>query len=141
MATSRSSPRPEADRSQRGPASASQRHDPAADLLRSARRGRLDGGLPPGVVLVRGHPLPGGVRGEPPPLEIALPRPRTDPASILSGSEVYLVGGLVDGQPSSSVLTTTTTPTGSFGPWSEGPPLPAERVDAALALFNGGRCL
>jgi hypothetical protein len=84
-------------------------------------------------------PAPPGavVPWEPSPLEIALPRPRTDAASILSGTELYLVGGLVDGRPSSSVLTTTTTPKGSFGPWSEGPPLPAERVDAALAMFNG----
>ena len=71
------------------------------------------------------------------PAALALPAPRAQAGTFQSGTQLFVVGGLVDGKPTDSVLVTTTTPDGNFGAWQNGPSLPAPRTDFAIASFNG----
>ncbi|MGZ3587121.1 MAG: hypothetical protein ACXVAP_07725 [Candidatus Limnocylindrales bacterium] len=84
-------------------------------------------------------PAPAGavVPWQPNPAELALPRGRTGAGNFQSGTQLYLVGGLVDGTPTDSVLQTATTSSGTYSAWTDGPKLPAPRADAALVSFNG----
>ncbi len=71
------------------------------------------------------------------PTSLALPAPRTQAGTFQSGTQLYVVGGLVAGKATDSVLVTTTTSDGNFGAWQDGPALPAPRTDFAIASFNG----
>ena len=84
-------------------------------------------------------PAPPGavVPWEQSPPELALPAARAGAAAVQSGTNLYLVGGRVDGAATESVLATQVSGSGNFGPWSEGPALPEGRSDAAVLTFGG----
>jgi len=71
------------------------------------------------------------------PTQLALPAPRAQAGTFQSGTLLYVVGGLVGGKATDSVLVTTTTSDGNFGAWQNGPALPAPRTDFAITSFNG----
>ena len=71
------------------------------------------------------------------PATLALPAPRAQAGTFQSGTQLFVVGGLVGGKATDSVLVTTTTSDGNFGAWQNGPALPAPRTDFAIASFNG----
>jgi hypothetical protein len=71
------------------------------------------------------------------PPELALPSPLTGSAAFQSGSNVYLIGGTVDGAATADVLTTEVSETGNLSPWSEGPALPEPRSDVAIGTYTG----
>ena len=84
-------------------------------------------------------PAPAGsvVPWQPSPADLALPQGRSGAATFQNGTELFVAGGLVAGAATDSVLMTTTTSSGNFSAWSEGPKLPAPRTDAAVISFNG----
>lgn len=84
-------------------------------------------------------PAPRGsvIPWQPSPAKLALPASRAQAGTFQSGTELYLVGGLVGGTATNSVVVTTTTSDGNFGAWQPGPSLPAPRTDFAMASFNG----
>jgi hypothetical protein len=84
-------------------------------------------------------PAPSGavVPWQPSPSELALPQARSGAATFQNGAELFVAGGRVGEAATDSVLMTTTTSTGNFSAWTEGPKLPAPRTDAALVSFNG----
>jgi hypothetical protein len=84
-------------------------------------------------------PVPAGavVPWQASPPEVALPEGRADAGAFQGGLDLYLVGGTGPTGPTASVLKTTTTEDGNFGPWSEGAPLPEPRTDAAFVAVNG----
>src|SRR5918999_3564171 len=63
-----------------------------------------------------GCPAPPGavVPWEPSPNELALPAARTAAATVQSGTNVYLIGGRVEGAPTDSVLATTVSSSGNL---------------------------
>ncbi len=72
------------------------------------------------------------------PRELALPEPRAGLGTAQSGTSLYAVGGATPAGATASVLTTQVlAETGNFGPWSEGPALPAPRTEAAVVSFSG----
>jgi len=71
------------------------------------------------------------------PATLALPAPRAQAGTFQSGTQLFVVGGLVGGKATDSVLVTTTTVDGNFGAWQQAPSLPAPRTDFAIASFNG----
>jgi N-acetylneuraminic acid mutarotase len=86
-----------------------------------------------------GCPAPPGaiVPWEPSPNELALPAARAGAATVQSGTNVYLIGGSVDGTATDSVLTTLATASGNLAPWAEASPLPEGRSDATVLSFGG----
>jgi N-acetylneuraminic acid mutarotase len=69
------------------------------------------------------------------PAQLALPGPRTDGTAVQVGSKLMYVGGSDGTNPTA---TTFVTPlySGNFGPWLNGPALPAARTGAATAVFG-----
>lgn len=84
-------------------------------------------------------PAPAGsvLPWQPSPGELSLPSPLTDAAVFQSGSNMYLIGGSVDGIATADVLTTEASETGNLTPWVEGPALPEPRSDAAVGVYTG----
>ena len=71
------------------------------------------------------------------PEPLALPAPRTDGAVVQVGTKLLYIGGSDGTAPSDDVFVATTVPVGNFDRWTDGPPLPEPRSDAAVASFNG----
>ncbi len=82
-------------------------------------------------------PVPAGAVVPWQPTEAALPEGRRDAGAFQGGTNIYLVGGTTPTAITASVLKTTVAEDGTVGPWSEGPPLPAPRTDAANVSVNG----
>jgi hypothetical protein len=84
-------------------------------------------------------PVPAGavVPWQASPPEVALPEGRTDAGAFQGGTDIFLAGGTTPTGVTASVLKTTTTADGNFGPWSEAPGLPAPRTDATNLSVSG----
>ena len=76
---------------------------------------------------------------EPSPADgsLNLPAGRTDGALVQSGTKLLYIGGSDGTAASDSVFVAENAPLGNFQPWTEGPPLPEPRSDAAVAVLNG----
>lgn len=81
-------------------------------------------------------PIGGVLPWQSSPAGAALPAARTGGVAAQLGKELLYIGGS-DGAAASATTYATTVDTGNFGPWAEGPALPAARTDAALAVLNG----
>ena len=83
-------------------------------------------------------PVPGGAvlpwQGS--PAELALPQGRTEGAATQIGSNLLYIGGS-DGSAPSATTYVAKVDKGNYGPWAEGPALPAARSNAAFASLNG----
>lgn len=82
-------------------------------------------------------PLGGVVPWQPSPTELSLPEPRVGAATFQSGTNLYLIGGLVSEAATAETLMTEVTTDGNYQAWAAGPPLPAARSDAAVASLSG----
>jgi len=84
-------------------------------------------------------PAPAGAMKpwQPSPDALALPAARSGSSIYQSGSNIYLIGGSVDGVATDEVLVTEATEEGNLTPWTEGPALPEPRSDAAVGLYSG----
>ncbi len=71
------------------------------------------------------------------PPELALTGARAGSAAFQSGTHLYLIGGVVGGEPSAETLATTASPEGSLDVWRQGPALPEPRSDFAFAALSG----
>ena len=72
------------------------------------------------------------------PQEIYLPEPRVDGAAVQSGTKLLFVGGSnAAGEATDTTFVSTVSGPGNFTEWTEGPPLPEARSDAAV-VFSGG---
>jgi hypothetical protein len=72
------------------------------------------------------------------PAEISLPEARTDGALVQSGTTILYVGGTDGTAASNKTFIATTSGTGNFDKWSEGPKLPEPRSNAAV-IYSGGK--
>ena len=70
------------------------------------------------------------------PAELALPQGRTQGAATQIGTNLLYIGGS-DGSKASATTYVARVDKGNYGPWAEGPALPAARSDAAFASLNG----
>jgi hypothetical protein len=70
------------------------------------------------------------------PGEAALPAARSGGSAIQLGSNLLYAGGS-DASGATTTTYVTKVDKGSFGPWSEGPALPAARTDAGVATLSG----
>jgi len=71
------------------------------------------------------------------PAELSLPEGRTEIAAIVTGTDVFVLGGSGGQGASATVYRTTVSSDGNFAPWSEGPALPAPRTNPAVTSFSG----
>jgi hypothetical protein len=72
------------------------------------------------------------------PAEVSLPEARTDGAVVQSGTTLLYVGGTDGTTVSDKTFIATTSGTGNFDKWSEGPKLPAPRSNLAV-IYSGGK--
>ena len=84
-------------------------------------------------------PAPTGAVGpwHPSPAELALPAARTDGSVIQIGKTYLYIGGTDGTTAQATVYVAEMSGTGNFGPWAEGPSLPAPRADASVLLVSG----
>jgi len=71
------------------------------------------------------------------PEELNLPAARTGGSVIQIGTTLLFIGGSDGKVAVDTVYVTQTTGTGSFGPWTVGPPLPEARSGASVAFVAG----
>jgi hypothetical protein len=71
------------------------------------------------------------------PVDISLPAPRTDGALVQAGRKLLFIGGSDGTAASDDVFVADIVPIGSFDAWTEGPPLPEARANAAVAFLGG----
>jgi hypothetical protein len=83
-------------------------------------------------------PVPGGavLPWQASPAELALPEGRTQGAATQIGTNLLYIGGS-DGSKASATTYVAKVDKGNYGPWTEGPALPAARSNAAFASLNG----
>lgn len=74
---------------------------------------------------------------QPSPEELALPSARSGSAVYQSGTNVYLIGGMVGEAATNEVLVTEVSTEANLSPWTQGPALPQPRSDAAIGLYTG----
>ncbi len=72
------------------------------------------------------------------PPELSLRAPRVDGAIVQVGTKILFIGGSDGTAPTATVDRAITSGVGNFDKWSEGPPLPEARADAAVG-FSAGR--
>jgi hypothetical protein len=72
------------------------------------------------------------------PAEVSLPEARTDGAVVQSGTTLLYVGGTDGTTVSDKTFIATTSGTGNFDKWTEGPKLPAPRSNLAV-IYSGGK--
>lgn len=80
-----------------------------------------------------GAPLP----WEPSPAELALPEPRIGGALVQVGTQLLYIGGSNGSTATSTVYVAKLVDGSTFDRWTEGPPLPEPRANAAVAVFGG----
>lgn len=71
------------------------------------------------------------------PVDISLPAPRTDGALVQAGRKLLYIGGSDGTAASNAVYVAQSAGVGNFDTWTEGPPLPAARSNAAVASLGG----
>lgn len=71
------------------------------------------------------------------PSELAFADARAGAAAFQSGTNLYLIGGLVGGEASAETLATIASPEGNLDRWQPGPALPEPRSDFAFASLSG----
>lgn len=71
------------------------------------------------------------------PSELALPQPRSGAQAFQSGTNLYIIGGLVDGAATADTLATIVTTEGNLDRWMDGAALPEPRSDFAFASLSG----
>jgi Kelch motif len=82
-------------------------------------------------------PVGAAIPWEVAPPEISLPAATVDGSVVQSGTQLLFIGGTANGAPTESVYVSTVSGPGNFDKWTDGPPLPEARSDAAV-LFSGG---
>jgi hypothetical protein len=81
-----------------------------------------------------GATLPWTPGGSP---ELSLPAARASGAILGAGLQTLYIGGTDGSAPQATVFATQIASDGQLSAWTQGPPLPAPRVDAAAAFFSG----
>jgi Galactose oxidase, central domain len=71
------------------------------------------------------------------PVDISLPAPRTDGALAQAGRKLLYIGGSDGTTASNAVYVADTVGVGNFDKWTEGPPLPEPRSNAAVTSLAG----
>src|SRR4051794_1498174 len=71
------------------------------------------------------------------PDELALPEGRTDGTVVQVGTKLLYIGGSDGSTAKADVFVAPTVGTGNFGPWQQGPALPAPRADASVVVVSG----
>jgi hypothetical protein len=71
------------------------------------------------------------------PAELSLKENRTDGVVGQAGTKILYIGGSDGTAATKTTFVADTRGVGNFGPWSQGPDLPAARSNAGLAFFGG----
>jgi Kelch motif len=71
------------------------------------------------------------------PVDISLPAPRTDGSLVQAGRQLLFIGGSDGTAASDAVYVAKTSGVGNFDKWTDGPPLPAPRSNAAVVSLGG----
>jgi hypothetical protein len=71
------------------------------------------------------------------PAELALPAPVAGGIPVLSGTNLYVIGGESGGAATAEAVATQVTTDGNFAPWQAGPALPEPRSGVAAASVGG----